>query len=97
VAAKRLQTDILRGINSEFTEWQCSATTGHLEWIVDRSINYAWIYLFIRYFDNKDIMFLRIMVFSGSQRNGAVFSFPHLFAQALPPADHNKNIHNSLP
>ena len=73
-----------------------TAKTGHLGREIDSSnndLNFA----VVRYFDNKDIIFLRFMVLSIGQRNGAVFSFPHLFAQALPPADHNKNIHISSP
>jgi hypothetical protein len=59
----------------------------------NNDLNFA----FVRYFDNKDIIFLRFMVISIGQRNGAVFSFPHLFAQALPPAGHNKNIYITSP
>ena len=37
-------------------------------------------FAFVRYFDNKDVIFLRFMVLSFGQRKGAMFSFPHLFA-----------------
>jgi hypothetical protein len=55
------------------------AKTGHFGREIDISkndLNFA----FVRYFDNKDIIFLRFMVLSIGQRNGAMFSFPHLFA-----------------
>ncbi len=73
-----------------------AARTGHLGREIDSS-NKDLNFSVVRYSDNKDIIFLRFMVLSIGQRNGAVFSFSHLLAQALPPADHNKNIHISSP
>jgi len=37
------------------------------------------------------------MILSNGQHNGAVFSFAHLFTQASPLADHNKNTRISSP
>ena len=69
-----------------------SANTCYLGRVIDGSNN-DLNFSFVRYFDNKDIIFLRFMIISIGQRNGAVFSFPHLFTQALPPAGHNNNIY----
>lgn len=73
-----------------------SANTCYL-WRVIHDSNNDLDYAFAWYFDNKDIIFLRFMVISIGERNGAAFSFPHLFAQALPPAGHNKNIYITSP
>jgi len=73
-----------------------SANTCYLGQVIDGSNN-DLNFTFIRYFDNKDIILLRFMVISIGQSNGAVFSFPHLFAQASPPAGHNKNIYITSP
>ena len=56
-----------------------SANTCYLGPVIDGSNN-DLNFSFVRYFDNKDIIFLRFMVLSIGQRNEAMFSFPHLFA-----------------
>ena len=88
----------LRGLTMTWTWIYLSINDLELTW----AENFSMHFLHFRrpwrsYSVNKDIILPRSMVLCLGQRNGAVFSFPHLFAQALPPADHNNNSHISSP